>query len=101
MKYIPIISYTNLKISKPIIYKQNNNRSGIYLWINIITNESYVGSVINLTQRLKKYFSFNNLRKALLRSKSRIHNSLLKYDYDNFKLEIIEYCQPNLLIKRE
>jgi len=26
---------------------------------------------------------------------------LLKYDYDNFKLEIIEYCEPNLLIKRE
>jgi group I intron endonuclease len=26
---------------------------------------------------------------------------LLKHDYDNFKLEIIEYCEPNLLIKRE
>jgi len=51
MKYIPRIFYTNLKISKPIIYKQNNNRSGIYLWINFITNKSYAGSAINLIQR--------------------------------------------------
>jgi group I intron endonuclease len=30
-----------------------------------------------------------------------IYSALLKYDYKNFKLEILEYSQPDLLIERE
>lgn len=37
----------------------------------------------------------------MLRSKSKIHYSLLKYGYSNFSLEILEYCEPSFLLKRE
>jgi len=30
-----------------------------------------------------------------------IYNTILKYVYENFIFEIIEYCQPNETIKRE
>jgi len=36
-----------------------------------------------------------------LRNRSVISNSLLKYDYFKFSLDILEYCDSNILIKRE
>jgi group I intron endonuclease len=54
-----------------------------------------------LTNRLKNYFSPKFLRKEVSRNKSIISNSLLKYGYSNFSLDILEYCEPNLLLSKE
>jgi hypothetical protein len=59
-----------------------------------------VGSALNLTNRLSKYFSPMFLKRNILRDKSIINNSL-KYGYCNFSLDILEYCEPSILIKRE
>ena len=37
----------------------------------------------------------------MLRNNSIISNSILKHDYSNFSLDILEYCKPNELISRE
>lgn len=60
-----------------------------------------MGSALNLTNRLSKYFSLIFLKRNILTGKSIINNSLLKYGYSNFSLDIIEYCEPVILIKRE
>lgn len=60
-----------------------------------------MGSAVNLTNRLKKYFSPIFLKKEILKYRSKINNSLLKYDYNKFSLDILEYCEPSVLIKRE
>jgi group I intron endonuclease len=60
-----------------------------------------VGSAVNLTKRLGNYLSPGFLNKELLRNKSRISNSLLKYGYSNFSLNILEYCESDMLIIRE
>jgi group I intron endonuclease len=60
-----------------------------------------VGSAVNLTNRLKKYFSPIFLKKEILKYRSKINNSLLKYGYNKFSLDILEYCEPSVLIKRE
>lgn len=53
---------------------------------------------MNLTVRLYKYFSI----KHLTNYKTPIHNALLKYEFKNFSLEILEYCENGVdLIKRE
>ena len=98
---IPVVSYSNADKDKSIIYKENKNKSGIYRWNNLETGDSYVGSALNLTNRLSKYFSFRFLKRNILNSKSRINNSLLKYGYNKFSIDIIEYCESNDLIKRE
>jgi len=36
-----------------------------------------------------------------MKYKTPIHNALLKYGYGNFKLEILEYCNRNDIVKRE
>jgi group I intron endonuclease len=96
---IPVVSYFNADKDKFIIYKEN--KSGIYRWNNLVIGDSYVGSAINLTNRLRNYFSFRLLKSKTLRGKSRINNSLLKYGYNKFSIDILEYCEPSVLIKRE
>ena len=83
------------------IYVENRNKSGIYCWKNLITGKLYVGSAINLTKRFYCYLSYIRLQKESLRYNSRIHDALLKYDYVNFKLSILKYCNNNELNKWE
>lgn len=98
---MPIVSYVNPETNKFVIYKENRNKSGIYRWNNLVTGSSYVGSALNLTKRLYNYFSPRFLEKEKLRSNSIISNALLKYGYNNFSVDILEYCEPSSLIKRE
>ena len=60
----------------------------------------YVGSSINLASRMRNY-----LNKAFFKSKQNanmpITRSLLKYDYSNFSLLILEYVEAEFLTSRE
>jgi len=96
---IPIISYLNADLEKATIIKQNKSKSGIYRWVNVINNKSYVGSSINLGRRFKEYYNYSHISKV--KRNIPIHNALLKYSYSSFKLEILEYCEPSVLIKKE
>lgn len=98
---IIIRSYSNADTQKKLIYLDNINKSGIYRWINLVSGKFYVGYSINLTKRFRDYFSINSLIKNIKRNKSKIYRALLKYGYFNFKLEIIEYCDPTIIIERE
>jgi group I intron endonuclease len=61
----------------------------------------YVGSAKDLSKRLRDYFLPKYLKKELLKSNSMIYRALLKYNYNKFNIEILEYCEPSLLINRE
>jgi len=54
-----------------------------------------------LTGRFSNYYSAAYLNKRVEKGSSIIYSSILKYGYCNFSLDIIEYCEPNLLISRE
>jgi hypothetical protein len=98
---IPILSYYNANILKEKILETNKRKCGIYRWINLITGKCYIGSSTSLSCRFSKYYSLNYLRTSLKKTSSIIYSSLLKYGYSNFSLDILEYCEPNLLLKRE
>lgn len=85
---------------KKTIYTENK-RSGVYRWTNNISGASYIGSSTNLTRRFRDYFSLLFLEKEVLKTQSIIYRALLKYDYFNFTLEILEYCESADTIKRE
>jgi group I intron endonuclease len=90
---IPIITYSNAERDKSVIYKENKNKCGVYKWTNLVTGESYVGSSISLTKRFRDYYKES---KRLV-----IYNAILKHGYNNFSLDILEYCCPNKVIERE
>jgi group I intron endonuclease len=69
----------------------------VYRWVNLVNNKTYIGSSINFSVRLYKYYSL----KHLIENKTPIHNALVKYGYSKFKLEILEYCNINNVILRE
>lgn len=88
-------------ITKKIILQDNKHKCGIYRWVNKINGESYVGSSVNLSSRLSSYLSINYLTKTASIYNSKIYNALLAYGYNNFRLEILEYCDRSNVIKLE
>lgn len=98
---IPIKSYPNSDKYKYVIFKENKGKSGIYRWNNLVTGKSYVGSAINLGNRLNVYYNFFTIEKLLGRGSSAIYRAVLKYGHYNFSLDILEYCESKLLIVRE
>jgi excinuclease UvrABC nuclease subunit len=98
-KIIPVVTYSNAYIDKSNILKKNRGKSCIYRWVNKLNNDSYVGSSIDLTNRLRLYYNIKHL--TYKSGNSRINKALLKYGYENFKLEILEYCNKESVIIRE
>lgn len=93
----PVARYDNTKLLKQDILKDNRGKPGIYRWTNKINGNTYVGSGLDLTKRLRSYFNVNELK----RSPRPITDALIKYGHDNFALEILEYCSESELLARE
>lgn len=91
--------YLDAAESKSVILKENEGKSGIYLWENKLNGKIYIGSSIDLKRRLTTYYNFNHLNKNLTRY---INNALLKDGHFVFSLYILEYCSDKKdLINRE
>nr|YP_010390662.1 GIY-YIG endonuclease [Fusarium asiaticum]YP_010391086.1 GIY-YIG endonuclease [Fusarium nepalense]UPX02680.1 GIY-YIG endonuclease [Fusarium vorosii]QJT58192.1 GIY-YIG endonuclease [Fusarium asiaticum]QJT58247.1 GIY-YIG endonuclease [Fusarium asiaticum]QJT58302.1 GIY-YIG endonuclease [Fusarium asiaticum]QJT58357.1 GIY-YIG endonuclease [Fusarium asiaticum] len=93
------VVYINPSIEKAKILKENKGKSGIYLWTNQINGKRYVGSALDLSKRFRNYFNTSYLtdRKDIMI----IYKALLTHGFDNFTLEILEYCESSVLIERE
>jgi len=95
---IPIKIYSNAEADKAQILNDNQNKSGIYMWTNIINGKQYIGSSINLRIRFLQYFNINRL---IRENSMQICRALLKHGYSNFSITILEYCHPEQCIERE
>lgn len=93
-------AYKNFKEDRVNILKDGKYRSGVYCLINNINGHSYVGSAINLANRMRNY-----LNNSFLKSKQNINmpitKALLKYNQSNFTLLILEYVDSVNLTARE
>jgi GIY-YIG catalytic domain len=98
---IPAKSYYDLEKCKGIILKENKGKCGIYRLTNLINNKSYIGSSVNLGRRLYDYYYIDKFKKINNKSDILIGNAILKYGIFNFQLDIIEYCDLNILTKKE
>jgi len=97
----PIKTYSNAEDDKAQILSDNQNKSGIYMWTNSINDKQYIGSSVDLSERLYYYYSTTYMENALKRSNSHIYRALLNNGYSNFSLTILEYCEPEKCIERE
>lgn len=101
IKINSLLSYDNLWDNRFIILQKNRNKSGIYIWINKKNNKFYIGSSNNISARLNCYFSKLYLENAIISNKSLIYKALLEEDYSSFELKILEYCEEQIILKRE
>nr|YP_008082043.1 GIY-YIG endonuclease family protein [Rhizoctonia solani]AGK45420.1 GIY-YIG endonuclease family protein [Rhizoctonia solani] len=58
--------------------------AGIYVFLNMVTGERYVGSSVDLLARIRRYFNSS----VLSNEKRLISKSFLEYGIENFSLEI-------------
>jgi GIY-YIG catalytic domain len=84
---LPIIIYSNIETEKSIIYLGNKGKAGIYQWTHKESGEIYIGSAVDLTKRLKDYFSPAKLKEA----NNYISRAILHHTHSAFSLSILEY----------
>lgn len=72
--------------------------SGIYKITNLITQDSYIGSAVNLNSRKRTHFANMNLSKH---PNKHLQASCNKYSIDNFQFEILAKCPKEYLLKLE
>lgn len=95
---IPIIIYSNADTDKLSILSDNKDKAGIYQWTNLESGKKYIGSALDLSRRLKDYYSISYLTRN---TKSIICNALVNHGYSKFSLTIIEYVDISNLSKNE
>jgi group I intron endonuclease len=71
---------------------ESEDKSGI--WVNNINGNTYIGSAVNLNNRLKQHL-YN------INSSVPLQRAILKYELSNFSIEVLEYCPIEQLIERE
>jgi group I intron endonuclease len=80
---------------KKEIYKSLRKKSGVYIFINNVTKDIYVGSSINLTSRMSNHFYHAN---SETKGKTIINRAMNKYNFNNFSLGIIEFCVKDVIV---
>lgn len=70
----------------------------MYRWVNKESGKTYVGSSINLSARLYRYYSLKHIK---VQSKSSIICNALLTSYSKFSFEILVYCNKEDCIIKE
>jgi len=86
--------FENVQSSKRDIYKELKGKSGIYLFINKITNDLYVGSSVTLSKRMAAHFFHGNSNKD---TRVVLYRAMRKYKLENFSLAILEFCASDII----
>jgi len=69
-----------VELNKSQILQENKNKSGIYMWTNLLNGKSYIGSSKNITKRICKYFYLNSkIKESMI-----IYQAIWKYKLCNF-----------------
>lgn len=87
--------FYSLDNERDLIKNKTLNKSGVYLWHNKVTDKYYIGSSINLYQRISRYFQPGYLNYVNHKNLP-IIRALQKYKMKSFILVILEYTPINL-----
>lgn len=80
--------FYNVLTNKALILATLAHTAGVYMLLNNITGQSYIGSAVDLAKRLG-----NHIRGS--KSNIRLQNAFRKYGLLNFSLIILDICTPN------
>lgn len=90
-----VMYFENVKQSKTAIYKALRGKSGVYLFINNVTKDLYVGSSLTLSKTMTSHFYLANSDKV---TNIVLVRAMRKYKLDNFSLAILEICASNIIV---
>jgi len=87
--------FDNVQESKRAIYKALKGKSGVYLFINNITKNLYVGSSLALSRTMTSHFYLANSDKV---TNIVLTRAMRKYKLRNFSLAILEICASDIIV---
>ena len=96
----PLNFYNNLKDDRLQLFKEQRNKSGVYCLVNVVNGHFYIGSSINIEQRMKSYLN-NSFLKNKQNSNSPIIKALSKYGQEHFAVLIVKYVGIENLTEQE
>jgi group I intron endonuclease len=97
---LPAIKYyENADKYKKLAIKENKEKAGIYRILNKKSGDFYIGSSIDIGNRLNQHLYLASSGK--FKGNSKLYNAVFKYGLENFSLEILEYCSLDQLLNRE
>jgi group I intron endonuclease len=85
-KVSAVIIYSNTEVNRSQILSDNKGSGGIYMWTHKESGKRYVGSVVDLSKRLSKYYSSSVLKRV----DNYISRALLYHTHSAFSLTILE-----------
>jgi len=97
LSFVPLITYDNAETDKDRILKDNKGKTGIYQWTHRESGKVYIGSAIDLSVRLSKYYSSSQLK----RWDNYISRALILHTYSAFSLSILEFIDITDLSKED
>jgi hypothetical protein len=62
--FVPVKIYDNAEAEKSKILKENQNKSCIYMWTNLTNGKRYIGSSVDLRDRMYSYFNIKYLQRS-------------------------------------
>src|SRR4051795_9340450 len=80
----------NLQLAKDAL----KGKSGIYAFVHIVTGTCYIGSSINLADRIMDHINGNS-------SNQHLQYAIAKYGLPSFAFVILQYCIPSDLLELE
>lgn len=90
--------YLNPLSDRVEMFKDLKGKSGVYCWINKINGKFYIGSAVDLNNRINDYFQkYYQIAKSSLP----IIRAIWKYGFKNFALVILEFKDKDALLSRE
>ena len=81
------VKFIDIKKSKTEILLNIKNKSGIYMFFNLLNGNAYVGSSVKLDRRFRVHMSCIDSVNLPL------YNALNKYGINNFVFIILQYCE--------
>jgi len=94
----PVMIYTNADTDKLKILSDNKDKAGIYQWQHVESGKIYVGSAMDLSTRIRRYYNISYLEA----DKNRYISSALRlHGYSTFSLMILEYIDIKDMTKSE
>jgi len=90
--------FINVLSERAEMSKHLRGQSGIYCWINLLNGKYYIGSAVDLGNRVNDYFQDSYYK---TRPNTIIVRSILKYGIGNFALVVLEFVDKDDLLSRE
>jgi group I intron endonuclease len=97
LSLVSIIIYSNAETDKSKFLKDNKGRAAIYMWTHKESGKRYVGSAVNLSDRMYQYFSLSWLKQV----DSYISRAIIFHTHSAFSLSILEYVDVSNLDKED